>query len=294
MKLTTPPPVEDLDPQYSEQLRARLVADARRSRRRRSVWTPALAAACGVAVITGGVIVSTRSGSDFPAPAGSPPTSSAPEVRKVPPGDSARVSLDLGPAARVDSVAAARQCLAEKTSALGEPNTAKPSDADTATVHVARWLKTLPGDNGVLQPPRDRQLAQTFTTKGGVRVQCVDSRLLQVFDPVFAGVSWERSRNLDPTEPVNGRWAIFEVPSGGSSLLFVSFTFSTLPNIARVEARIRWTGGASPWYGVPVADGAGYLTASQQGAIHQPRAMEVDYRAFDSNGRQVFADIEYG
>ncbi|WP_020387510.1 hypothetical protein [Kribbella catacumbae] len=61
-----------------------------------------------------------------------------------------------------------------------------------------------------------------------------------------------------------------------------------------MEVRIRWTGGASPWYGVPVADRTGYVTASQPGAVHKPRALEVDYRAFDRDGREVFSDIEYG
>jgi len=294
MNLTTPPPVEDLDPQYAEQLRASLVGNARQSTRQRSVWVPVLAAACGVAIITGGIVAGTGSGGT-PVPASSPSASPTPaRVQKVSPGSSSRISLDLGPASRTDSLAAAKQCLAQKTSAIGEPNAAKPADADDATLHTARWLTTLPGDDGVLKPEKPKQLAQAFTTKAGVRVQCVGTRLLQAFDSAAAGVSWERSRNLYATDPISGHWAFFEVPAGRSSLLFVSFSFFTLPTIARVEVRIRWTGGASPWYGVPVEDRTGYVTASQLGAIHERRAMEVDYRAFDRDDRLIFSDIEYG
>jgi hypothetical protein len=63
--------------------------------------------------------------------------------------------------------------------------------------------------------------------------------------------------------------------------------------VARVEIRIRWTVGA-PWYGVHVTAGEGYVPASQPGAVHQRRAMEVDVRSFDRAGRQIDTFVEYG
>jgi hypothetical protein len=84
------------------------------------------------------------------------------------------------------------------------------------------------------------------------------------------------------------------VPDGKSTLLFADFTFTALPTVARVEIRIRWTGGASPWYGVLVTAGEGYAAASQPGAVRQRRAMEVDVRAFDRAGRQIDTFVEYG
>jgi hypothetical protein len=295
-KLTTPPPVEELDPQYAEDLRSELVKSARGSRRQRSAWTPILAAACGVAVITGGVVASTRSG-DSPEPASSPaPSATSAVVQKVPAASSERVNLDRGSvdAFGPESQALVKRCLAEKRSALGEPNNATSADLDDAAVYTARWQQAVPGEGGVVRPTRTKYLLQNLITKTGIRVQCLDSTLLQSFDPALAGIPWDRSRYLSKVEAVNGVWSFREIPDGGSSLLYVGYSFSALPSVTKVEIRIRWTGGASPWYAVPVDDGTGYVAASQLGAAHRKHAMEVDYRALDRNGRVVFSDIEYG
>ena len=295
MNLTTPPPVEDLDPDYAEQIRAQLVKTARGRERKRSGWVPVLAAACGIAVITTGVVVLAETGDDGDAgPAATAPTSSPtlPEVKKVPATSSPRISLDLGPASAGDAKADARKCLAQP--AGGEPNPVSPADAETATVHQARWMQVLPGEGGQAHPSADRVLVQSLTTQKGVWVQCVGTELYELFDPVAAGISFEKSVPLNVADPINGRWTIREVPDGASTLLFAGYRFSALPVVAKVEARIRWTGGASPWYGVPVTTGTGYVTASQEGAVHQRRALEIDFRAFDKNGRQIFSDIEYG
>jgi hypothetical protein len=123
-----------------------------------------------------------------------------------------------------------RKCLAQGNGGNGAPNTAKPADADTATIHHARWLKTLPGEGGVLHPERDRVLTQTFSTERGVWAQCVDSELVQIFDPAVAGVPFEKSMSLNAAEPINGHWQLREVPDGRSGLLFVGFTFRTMPD----------------------------------------------------------------
>jgi hypothetical protein len=295
MNLTTPPPVEDLDPQYAEDLRAELVKNARRTRRQRSAWVPVLAAACGVAIIAGGVVASTRSGDDSPGPASRPSVTSPTPVKlpDVPPGQSPRISLDLGPASRTDSLAAAKRCLVAKRSTIGEPNSAVPADSASATWHSARWQQAMsPADTMYSEPKR--RLVQSFTTKAGVRVQCIDAELLSSFDPAIAGVPWTKSLVLNAAEPVNGRWMFAPVGQGRSSALLVAFSFSTTPAVTRLEMRIRWSGGASPWYGVVVDGGEGYLQATQPGAVNNYREREVDYRAFDRNGRQIYSDIEYG
>jgi hypothetical protein len=294
--LTTPPPVQELDPQYVEDLRAELVRTAHGTHRQRSVWTPVLAAACGVAVITGGVVAGTRTvGSSDPAGSPAPPTPTSTVAQKVPDGGSERVNLDLGPAYGPATIEVAKRCLANKTSALGEPNTARPADVDAPASHTANWVKALPGDGGHTRPVVAKHLVQTITTQAGVRVQCRDAELLQSFDPANAGgLSFVKSRNLDPATPLNGQWTFEEIHEGKLPLLFVDFSFSAWPTVDRVELRIRWTGGASPWYGVRAIDGSGYVEASQYGAIHDRRATEVDYRAIDRNGRVIFSGVEYG
>ncbi|GAA0930568.1 hypothetical protein GCM10009554_13820 [Kribbella koreensis] len=293
--LTTPPPVEELDPQYVEDLRANLVRTARGAQRHRSIWTPVLAAACGVAVITGGVVASTRAGghSGSVEPAGPQPT----VAQQVPPKDSERINLDRGSAfigsgVGIVDAAVARKCLAEKKSALGQPNPATPADVSLDGSYLARLQKTLPGEGGLLEPLRTTLLIQEFTTLAGVQVECYDDKLLYAFDP--AAVPLEKTLKLTSSKPVNGRWNFSEIPDGNSTRLFVTYTFAALPGVNEVQVRIRWTGGASPWYVVPAYFGRGYATASQLGAVHRPGLTEVDYRAVDKDGKVLFSGVERG
>ncbi|MFI5706729.1 hypothetical protein [Kribbella sp. NPDC051620] len=292
--LTTPPPVEELDPQYVEDLRAELVSTARGAHRQRqwSLWTPILAAACGVAVITGGVVAGTRAGGDSGEPAG--PQSTV--AQRVPANASERINLDRGSASTNDyglvDAAAARKCLAEKKSALGQPNPATPADVSLNGSYLARRQKALPGEGGLLEPLPNTLLIQEFTTTAGVQVECYDDKLLYAFDP--AAVPLERRLKLSQNKPINGLWRFSEIPDGKSTLLFVSYTFAALPGTEEVQIRIRWTGGASPWYVVPAYFGRGYATASQLGAVHRPGLTEVDYRAVGKSGEVLFSGVERG
>ncbi|WP_433004911.1 hypothetical protein [Kribbella sp. CA-294648] len=300
MNITTPPPVEDLDPEYAEQLRTHLVKTAQQSQRRWSPWVPVVAAACGIALITTAVVVLAEPGGGPPAagvstPTSSPTSSPSPrEAQKVSPGKSPRVSLDLGPASPEEARQNARRCLSQPTGGNGPPNTAAAADGDTATVHQARWMKTLPGEGGKVQPTKDRVLVQSLTTVKGVWAQCIDSELYEVFDPALAGIPFEKSASINAADAVIGQWRYKELPDGAPTLLFASYRFSAMPSVVSLEVRIRWTGGASPWYGVPVAGGTGYAVASQAGAVNKKRETEIDIRAFDKSGRQIFSDIEYG
>ena len=284
MNLTTPPPVEKLDPEYADQLRRDLVRKARE--RQRPTWVPVLAAACGIAVITTGVVLLSQTGDDSGAPAaGTSATTPTPTVVQVPAAKSARVSLDLGQATTGEARAAARKCLAAR-SRDGSATPAKPEDADTATIRQARWIKTMarPGAQPAL-----RILMQTFTTAKGYWFQCLGDEMVRSSPNRNPG-----RVGLNPADPVLGQWTIEQGIEAGSPLLFVDYSFVTLPSVVRMELRIRWTGGASQWYGVTFSDGAGYIAASQLGAVHKRGEMEVDVRAFDTAGKQVYSDIEYG
>ena len=96
----------------------------------------------------------------------------------------------------------------------------------------------------------------------------------------------------DPLTPGSGGFK--QGTEAGSPLLLADYSFVTLPSVVRMELRIRSTGGASPWYGVTFSDGAGYIAASQLGAVFKRGEMEIDVRAFDAAGNQVYSDIEYG
>jgi hypothetical protein len=163
---------------------------------------------------------------------------------------------------------------------------AKPEEADTATVRQARWIMTMarPG----AQPP-PRILMQTFTTAKGDWIQCLGDEMVMASPSRNAGLA-----GVNPADPVLGEWKVEHGTEAGSPLLSAEYSFVTMPSVVRMELRIRWSGGASPWYGVTFSDGAGYIAASQLGAVSKRGEMEADIRAFDVNGRQVFTDTEYG
>jgi hypothetical protein len=296
MNLTTPPPVEDLA--GADEIRANLIRRARLSQRSRPAWVPVLAAACGIAVITTGIALLTRPGHDGSAPPVASTPSSAPpilrEVQKVPANASPEVSLDLGPASRNIALADARECLADAAGSTDGSTVLDgsgdrvavplPAEADTATVHDARWVRTLPGYDRTFNPGQ-QALIQTFSTVKGVWVMCIDNHYqrLEKNRPASGSATFDF--------PVNGQWSVSNNPSGGGkSTFYTDFAFDALPQVARVELRLRWSGGATPWYGVTVKGGAGFVQASQ--LVHDQERAETDIRAFDASGKQIFEDTQ--
>ena len=298
MNLTTPPPVEDLA--RADELRAALVQHARRSQqRRRPTWAPILAAATGIAVITTGVVVLSQTGNNGTAlpPATTPSSTARPDVPKpdssvpqVPANQSPRQSLDLGPASDAEAVAAARTCLADKTPEDSDPIPLTPAEADTATSRQARWIKLMSGVFAAGDP--NRAIAQTFTTAKGDWIQCLGGQLLRSYPSGWGGLTRDEALKLTQDNPVNGRWTFSPMTPPGGPIMPIESSFVTTPNIVRLELRFRSQHGASPWYGVPVLDGAGYITISQ-GGISVDDSLDIDYRAFDQSGTQVYANTKH-
>jgi len=298
MNLTTPPPVEDLA--RADELRAALVQHARRSQqRRRPTWAPILAAATGIAVITTGVVVLSQTGNNGTAlpPATTPSSTARPDVPKpdssvpqVPANQSPRQSLDLGPASDAEAVAAARTCLADKTPEDSDPIPLTPAEADTATSRQARWIKLMSGVFAAGDP--NRAIAQTFITAKGDWIQCLGGQLLRSYPSGWGGLTRDEALKLTQDNPVNGRWTFSPIITPGGPIMPLESSFVTTPNIVRLELRFRSQHGASPWYGVPVLDGAGYITISQ-GGIFNDDPLEIDYRAFDQSGTQVYANTKH-
>ena len=299
MNLTTPPPVEDLA--RADELRAALVQHARESQqRRRPTWAPILAAATGIAVITTGVVVLSQTGDNGAAlPPATTPSSTAipPDVPKpggnipqVPANQSPRQSLDLGPASDAEAVAAARTCLADKTPQDSDPIPLTPAEADTATSRQARWIKLMPGVFRAGDPVR--AIAQTFITAKGDWIQCLGGRLLRSYPSGWGGLTRNEALKLTQDNPVNGRWTFSPMIPPGGPIMPLESSFVTTPNIVRLELRFRSQDGASPWYGVPVLDGAGYISISQ-GGIFNDEPLDIDYRAFDQSGTQIYANTKH-
>ncbi|MFK4084452.1 hypothetical protein ACI2LF_10120 [Kribbella sp. NPDC020789] len=263
MNLTSPPPVEQLDPEYVVELKHHLV---RRARKRRSRWMPLLtwvpiaAATAAIAVSTTSVVSLSRGGSTDPA--------GSTGVIKVPAGESPQVPLDLGPADPAKALAAARRCMTPKTNAYGYPNhLEQPAAANTANYRTARWLSI---DNS-------KRLLQTFTTRdSNTWYQCLDGELLRQGNVVDI--------TLSTKNPLPGTWS-WSTTAGGTR---ASYSFRAYQTVNIVQLRIRGTKTASGWFTTKAEDTSGYVEGTLAGAVAEHGKSEVDVRALDKDGKQVW------
>ncbi|MFC9691377.1 hypothetical protein ACFTSF_22675 [Kribbella sp. NPDC056951] len=272
MNLTIPPPVEQLDPGYATDLKYNLVRKARK-RRRTPSWTPILAAACGIAIITTGVVYLSHTGDSTADPAGST------GIVQVPADESMQIPLNSIPApTKTEIRAAARQCMTPKLNAIGHPNhLEKPAAADTANFRTATWL-SLPDATG----RRDsKRLLQTFTTRdSNMWYQCLDGELLHEGNVV--------DNTLSPQNLVPGTWGWSTTKAGSKSVAHASYSFRAHPSVVLVELRIRGAKGASGWFTVMVEDTSGYVEGALENAVAEHGAVEVDIRALDKSGKQIW------
>jgi hypothetical protein len=281
MNLLTPPPVEKLDPEYAGELRRNAVRGAYKALRPRPPkWVPAVAAACGVAVVTTAVVLLSGTGDhSAPEPAGSPRSSIArpPQVPLPSPDNSGSQSIDLGPATAAEASADARKCLAQQTNRAGGAVLDPPAVVDPARPGAARWIKAY----GV--PGKTRQLVQSVWSTDGWLYECLDDQILRIGGTPGEGAS----------SGVTGTWAMDGIREGDEPAVRAEYSFVTGPEVVRVELRIRSADRATPWYVATVNDRAGYVAAVLPGATNRVGLVDADVRAFDKSGKQVFFDQVY-
>ncbi|MFB6721392.1 hypothetical protein ACFCV3_14565 [Kribbella sp. NPDC056345] len=280
MNLTTPPPVEQLDPGYAADVKHDLVRKARQSRKRRTQsWTPILAAACACALITTGVFYLGHTGGGQPEPAGPTRPARPAKVSQVPAKASAIESTDLGPASDSEARAAARQCLTPQIDAHGNsPAWLDPVDVDTATIRSARWVKDPASPGG-------RHMVLSFeSTISSMAFHCLNGLMTW----------WDGSGGFyNETEPVTGTWSPSYRGDGPEITAVVEYQFRAADEVDHVQLRIRGVNGASAWYSMRVADNMGYLVGELSGVPKDNTRLEVDARAFDKDGKQVWSKL-YG
>ena len=263
MNLTTPPPVEPLDPDYATDLRHNLVRQARR-KRRLPAWTPVLAAACGIAVIVAGGVLFTRTNGE-PSPAGQL-------------SDTPAQSLELGQATQSEALAAAKRCLPTLT--IGKRTDPVPAAAlDPATIKLrsAHWIKAtgLPGQT--------RQLVQTVNSGDHFWLFCVDGE--------WEGYTKPGDDLGNPSDGIYSSalgWS--GLPDASSSTLRATFSLTSKPSVARIQLRLRGPRGTTPWSQTTVIDGAGYVAAALPGDAAGHGPVQADVRVYDQSGNLVYSE----
>lgn len=294
MNLTTPPEVDGLSADRTEQLRTGLIAMARRQTepRPRPTWLPVAAAATGVVAVAVAVAVVPRlGGPTLPADTSSAPlsysTPSPPSEQtalakswKVP--RSTRViNTDLGPVDPTEAWTAAGKCWGVKA---GE-------ERKRLRIVWSRWmLEPVWYDGNRWHNTPRRVMVQAITSADDHNfVLCIGGRQsssggapfphkpdprLSILDGGGTGHIRPDVSN-DPGEP----WGLSGKLEAGRDAGI---------NVARVEMRLIWPGGASPWYRGYIAGSAGYVKAFTYSATgSHPAKAELEARTFDATGRMI-------
>jgi hypothetical protein len=302
MNLTTPPEVVDLSADRSEQLRAGLIAVARRQTdpppRDRPAWLPIAAAATGVVTVAVGIAVVPRLGGPTPpvsTPA-TPLTSSSPTPTrqtalakkwKVPPSTRV-IPTDLGPVDPDEAWRAAGKCWGVKP---GE-------ERKRLRITWSRWMLEPAWYDGERWhgTPR-RKIVQAIESADRLNFGLCDDGFLR--SSGGGPTPWEPHPSLsildgggtgkvrpsfsnDPGEPwgVGGRLEGYRSVGSGE---------------ARVEMRVIWPGGTSPWYRGYVAGDTAFVEAVTYSAIGSaPAVAALEARTFDATGRLIETRVVTG
>ena len=291
MNLTDPPAVDDLSPRRRDELRSGLVdhaTDTIRPHPRRSL-IPVLAATAAVATVAAAVVVIPRLGDSATAPPVAGSTS--PSSSTVKPADGSTLprvnppvqipapdkTMDRGPATEAQARKALRSCASSP--GIGW----KPADADTATIRLARWADK-PVTLG-MHPDFDtrpaRQLVVNAVRAGGQRsMYCVDDQNPGGAIPVQGG-SAELHSNL--TMPITGGGGGGRNNTAGHWYVEYSAPFNVVAGVARVDLRLTWNGGASPWRSAVLRGRLGYADLAATGSSAVPRGVKVEVRLVDAD-----------
>ena len=284
MNLTDPPDVDDLSPRRRDELRSALVdhaAETIRPRQRRT-WIPVVAATAAVAAVAAAVVVVPRLGDDTTPPiAGSTSPSSSGSTAPVrfPAPDK---TMDRGPATEAQAREALRSC-------MNSPGVGwKATDADTATIRLARWVDK-PVTLGAY-PDFDtrpaRQLVVNAVKAGGARsMYCVDDQGPGGANPVYGGSAEIRSNATRPITGGGGGGGLKD--AAGHWYVEYNAPFNVVAGVARVDLRLVWNGGAGPWQSAVLRGRLGYADLAVTGSGAAPRGTKVEVRLVDADDHLV-------
>ncbi|WP_112238941.1 hypothetical protein [Kribbella monticola] len=260
-----PPSVPPLSVDQRARLRRRVMqSPARRTRRR---WATPVAAVTAVAAVIAGATFATHQGDNSRPPVSE---SVVPDAIKV----------DLGPASPAELAKLRQTC---------RTGLQQPGDEVLWSRKVKRFAtltneKNLTGVVALMRVAQPKahpghSLGILFCTATGDGQDVLDS-------------GWVAR----PT-PAQGMSVIDELtygisglpPNGAPVIEFdeVLGVYRVRPEIARLQSRVVWPGGASPWYEGVVQDGIAYTTATD-GLTRSPKPHKTpEFRAFDKHGHPV-------
>ncbi|TDD58671.1 hypothetical protein E1263_18360 [Kribbella antibiotica] len=267
-----PPTVPAMTPDQHDRLRRQLLQKTRPAVRRTPAWAAPLVAVGAVAAIVAGTIAVVQHPQGEQAPvagtSSKDPKSDKQPASPVPPQSDKILpfptAVDLGPVSAADAAAAAKSC-------------------------------NVPGADGALQVLWSRRLKGP--KPGSSFVQLVVARAKSPKGQVFAvcqqGLGVHVIPNQDWIKAATSTQAVAAVIGSSWStqptkMYFQRWTlYRAEPNVARIESRYVWRGGASAWITGAVADHFAYTDSRAIPVGPNSGTPTEQVRAFDAQGRPV-------
>ncbi|MFI5735347.1 hypothetical protein ACIA49_34870 [Kribbella sp. NPDC051587] len=263
-----PPSVPPLTQSQHDRLRRNVMTKTRPSSSTAHKWAaPLVAVGAVAAVVAGGVIVVQHTGNQQQPPAAA--TTPSPKSVAIPapsmPPQSATIlpfptAVDLGPVPAAEAAQAAKACHVPGSGPGG--------------LQVL-WSRRLKG-----AAPGSR-FVQLVVEGEGVRAVCQQGVGVYMIEDTYwakqptarhalstvVGSSW----STQPTKMYFQHWTLYRARA----------------DIARVESRYVWPGGASDWVKGAVADGFAYTDSRAIPVSKNPVTPTEEIRAYDAQGQRV-------
>ncbi len=262
MNLTDPPEVRDLTPERADQLRAGLVAAARKSTTTstRPAWVPAITAAAGIVAVALATVVIDRD-VDRPQP---PPVASA-SAEPV-------IAIDRGPATSAQVAEAVRTCGPFKPPAGAEPLFSRRV-VEPLPPHRPATIAIVRAPNGKLHACFLNQLDFVQLWPQAT----ADQPILRTVPPP--------SKTARAGGTLDGRPGIFSAGGGAIYRVHASVGRVEMRTVMKVGQRTFY----GSWYRAVIADGTafGYTVLEHPEGVVGEYTITTEVRAFDVDGNAI-------
>jgi hypothetical protein len=260
-----PPPVPPLSPAQRARIREQIMqSPVGRTPRR---WAVPIAAVTAVAAVIAGVTFAGRHGVD-----------TAPPITNLPVPDA--IKVDLGPADAGELAKLKRTCQTGFRQTPGEVLWSRKVKR-FASISKEKNLTGVVALMKVSQPKArpGHSLGVLFCTADGSGHGVLDSNWTANPSPAQGMLAIDELTHVEAGMPPNGA-PMLEVNEAWGM-------YRVRPEIARIQSRLVWADGSTPWYEGVVLDGIAYAVAADT-ITKSPKPHAVrEFQAFDNHGRPV-------
>jgi hypothetical protein len=261
-----PPPVPPLSAEQRTRLRHRVMqSPVRRAPRR---WAVPVAAVAAVAAVIAGTTLAGQRGVD-----------TAPPITNMPVPDA--IKVDVGPASAAELANLKRSC---RTALRQAPDEVLWSRKVYRFATLDKKKQKLTGVVALMKVSKPlaqsgHSLGIVFCTATGSGHDVLDSNWSARPTPAQGMVTIDELGYVEMGGPVDN--------SGTNEINEAWGMYRVRPEIARIQSRLVWAGGSTPWYEGVVLDGIAYADATDTITKSPKPKSQREFRAFDKFGKPV-------